>query len=107
MDPFYKALSLFRLRKYDQCIEICNQLLANNPTLQGPWELKMRAMTQRVYVDDIEAEEDAVTGSIDCQHSFSFSNTFFNSPIACFWFFVRAAEEILIAHNFMFSLEVP
>lgn len=63
MDPFVKALSLFRLRKYEQCIEICNQLLINNPTLQGPWELKMRSMTQRVYVDDIEAEEDAVTGT--------------------------------------------
>lgn len=70
MDPFYKALSLFRLRKYEECNEICNQLLASNPSLQGPWELKMRSMTQRVYVDDIEAEEDAVTGSIDCQHIF-------------------------------------
>lgn len=71
MDPFWKALSLFRLRQYEQCIEICNQMLVTEQTLQGPWELKMRAMTQRVYVDDIEAEEDAVTGSIDCEHSFS------------------------------------
>jgi hypothetical protein len=63
MDPYYKALSLFRLRKYEPCIELCNQLLANSPQLQGPWELKMRAMTQRVYVDDIEAEDDGVVGS--------------------------------------------
>lgn len=63
MDPYYKALSLFRLRKYEQCIEMCNQLLANSPQLQGPWELKMRAMTQRVYVDDIEAEDDGVVGT--------------------------------------------
>lgn len=103
MDPFFKALSLFRLRKYEQCIEICNQLLASNPTLQGPWELKMRAMTQRVYVDDIEAEEDAVTGSIDCQHSFSlFVHIFQLTYCLLLVFFVRAAEEILIAHNFMF-----
>ncbi|CRL00603.1 CLUMA_CG013863, isoform A [Clunio marinus] len=61
MDPYLKSLSLFRRRKYEQCIEICNELLNNNPSLQGPWELKMRAMTQRVYIDDIEAEEDAVT----------------------------------------------
>jgi tetratricopeptide repeat protein 8 len=61
MDPsFYKALSLFRLRKYEKCIEMCNQLLSGSPQLQGPWELKMRAMTQRVYVDDIEAEDDGV-----------------------------------------------
>lgn len=65
MDPYLKALLLFRVRRYEQCVDICNQLLANNVTLQGPWELKMRAMTQRVYVDDIEAEEDAATGSID------------------------------------------
>lgn len=63
MDPFYKALSLFRLRKYEECIELLNKY----PSLQGAWELKMRSMTQKVYVDDIEAEEDAVTGSIDCQ----------------------------------------
>jgi hypothetical protein len=63
MDPYYKALSLFRLRRYEQCIEICNQLLNNSPQMQGPWELKMRAMTQRVYVDDIEAEDDGVVGS--------------------------------------------
>lgn len=62
MDPFHKAVVLFRLRKYEQCIEHCNQLLISEPTLQGPWELKMKAMTQRVYVDDIEAEEDAVAG---------------------------------------------
>jgi hypothetical protein len=67
MDPFWRALSLFRRREYEECIEICNQLLISNPTLQGPWQLKMRAMTMRVYVDDIEAEEDAVTGSIDCR----------------------------------------
>lgn len=42
---------------------MCNQLLANSPQQQGPWELKMRAMTQRVYVDDIEAEDDGVVGS--------------------------------------------
>lgn len=54
-------------------------MLVTEPTLQGPWELKMRAMTQRVYIDDIEAEEDAVTGSIDCQ-AFFFVH-FFSSPI--------------------------
>lgn len=59
---YYKALSLFRLRKYEKCIEICNQLLNSSPQLQGPWELKMRALTQRVYVDDIEAEDDGVVG---------------------------------------------
>lgn len=97
MDPFYKALSLFRLRKYELCVEVCNQLLATNPTLQGPWELKMRAMTQRVYVDDIEAEEDAATGTIDCCQHFSehFSNSF-SLTLSLFnhVFVSRISEEI-------------
>lgn len=62
MDPFFLAVSLFRRRKYDKCIEICNQLLQKK-LQQGPWELKMRAMTQRVFVDDIEAE-DEISGKI-------------------------------------------
>lgn len=57
MDPFYKAISLFRRKRYEDCINICNELLQANPQLKGPWELKMRAMTQRVYVDDIEADD--------------------------------------------------
>lgn len=61
MDPFYLAISLYRRRKYDECINICNTLLQKNAQLKGPWELKMRAMTQRVYVDDIEAD-DGVAG---------------------------------------------
>lgn len=57
MDEFYKAISLFRRKKYDDCINVCNELLQKNPQLKGPYELKMRAMTQRVYVDDIEADD--------------------------------------------------
>lgn len=67
MDPLFKAISLFRLRKYEKCIEICNELLASDPAIKGPWELKMRAMTQRVYIDDIEAEEDAVEDPLDTE----------------------------------------
>lgn len=57
MDPFYEAVSLYRRRKYDECIDVCNNLLKSNVELKGPWELKMRAMTQRVYLDDIEADD--------------------------------------------------
>lgn len=60
MDLFFEAISLYRRRKYDVCIEKCNLLLQNGDQgvlQQGPWELKMRAMTQRVYVDDIEATD--------------------------------------------------
>lgn len=60
MDPFYLALSLFRKRKYDKCVEICTEILEKQPLDQAVWCLKMRALTQRVYVDDIESEEPAV-----------------------------------------------
>lgn len=61
MDPFYLAISLFKRKKFDECINVCNDLLQKDTQQKGPWELKMRAMTQRVYVDDIEAD-DGVAG---------------------------------------------
>ncbi|XP_055642217.1 tetratricopeptide repeat protein 8 isoform X1 [Toxorhynchites rutilus septentrionalis] len=67
MDKFFAAVSLFRRRKYDECIEVCNELLQNNALHQGPWELKMRSMTQRVYIDDIEADDDVVEDILDTQ----------------------------------------
>lgn len=57
MDPFYLALSLFRKRKFDKCVEVCTEVLDKQPLDQAAWCLKMRAMTQRIYVDDIESEE--------------------------------------------------
>ncbi|XP_038113838.1 tetratricopeptide repeat protein 8 [Culex quinquefasciatus] len=68
MDKFFAAVSLFRRRKYDECIEVCNELLQHNAALhQGPWELKMRSMTQRVYIDDIEADDDVAEDILDTQ----------------------------------------
>lgn len=60
MDLYYLAISLYRRRKYDECIEMCNTLLKTNSLHKGPWELKMRSMTNRVYVDDIEADDGTV-----------------------------------------------
>lgn len=57
MDQFYLAISLFRRKKFEDSINVCNELLQKNPSHKGPWELKMRAMIQRVYVDDIEADD--------------------------------------------------
>lgn len=64
MDPFYEALSLFRRRKYDRCAEICTEILDKQPLDQAAWCLKMRALTQRVHVDDLE-DEDAIGGEED------------------------------------------
>ncbi|GJQ87316.1 hypothetical protein Trydic_g17364 [Trypoxylus dichotomus] len=57
MDALYKAVSQFRRRNYDKCIEICTDILDKQPLDQAAWCLKMRALTQRVYVDDIETED--------------------------------------------------
>ncbi|XP_050313674.1 tetratricopeptide repeat protein 8 [Anthonomus grandis grandis] len=57
MEPLYVALSLFRRRHYEKCIEVCTSILEKQPLDQTAWCLKMRAMTQRVYVDDLESEE--------------------------------------------------
>nr|CAI5831961.1 unnamed protein product [Callosobruchus analis] len=57
MDPLIQALSLYRRRRYDKCVEICSGILEKQPLDQAAWYLKMRAMTQRVYVDDLDSEE--------------------------------------------------
>lgn len=48
MDPLYLALSLYRRRRYDKCIEVCSSILDKQPLDQATWCLKMRALTQRV-----------------------------------------------------------
>jgi hypothetical protein len=75
MDPFYVAVSLFRRRKYDLCIDKCNELLLKNPTHQGPWELKMRAMTQRVYIDDIDIDDGMPDEVVDSRTGTARPNT--------------------------------
>ena len=60
MDPLFEALSLFRRRRYEASCEICTQQLKKNPYDQAFWTLKMRCLTQQVYVDDLESEEDGI-----------------------------------------------
>lgn len=68
MDPFFKAISFYRRRAYDECNNQCTEVLQKNASHAGIWELKMRAMTMRVYVDDIEAEDGILgTLTIDCR----------------------------------------
>ena len=76
MNKYFEAVSLFRRNNYENCLEICNELLPN-PTLhrinkkpnsdinqewltEGIWQLKMRAQTQRVFVDDLETNDDGL-----------------------------------------------
>ena len=34
MDPLYQAMSCFRRRQYDQCVDLTSELLAKNPNDQ-------------------------------------------------------------------------
>ncbi|XP_018329576.1 tetratricopeptide repeat protein 8 [Agrilus planipennis] len=56
MDPLQEALSLFRRRNFNDCITKCTVILEKQPLDQATWCLKMKALTQRVYVDDIESD---------------------------------------------------
>lgn len=64
LDEIYLALSLYRRRKYDKCVDLCNKLIVHPAQQKRAYELKMRSMTQRVYIDDIEAD-DGVEGIRD------------------------------------------
>lgn len=88
MDPFYLAISLFKRKKFDECINVCNDLLQKDTQQKGPWELKMRAMTQRVYVDDIEAD-DGVAG----EQIISFTLKFYRFQSFVQFYFWHGLEE--------------
>ncbi|XP_072032447.1 tetratricopeptide repeat protein 8-like [Amphiura filiformis] len=60
MDPLYMAHSLFRRRKFDDCVNICTELLQKNPYDQAAWSLKTRALTEQVYIDEVEVDEEGI-----------------------------------------------
>ncbi|XP_050520348.1 tetratricopeptide repeat protein 8-like [Daktulosphaira vitifoliae] len=63
LDPFYEAVQSLRKRNFEKCIENCSKMLSLNPYDQATWALKMRALTEQMYVDDIEAEEEGIADS--------------------------------------------
>ena len=60
LDPVYKALHLLRCHKYEECVNQCTELLAQNPYDQAVWYLKCRAMTLIAWVDDTDFEEEGI-----------------------------------------------
>ncbi|GLD98491.1 hypothetical protein PINS_up007188 [Pythium insidiosum] len=58
VDPFYMALLRARQRRFTECIDICTEILAQNPYDQAAWVTKTKALTQETYIDDSELEED-------------------------------------------------
>ncbi|CAB3366044.1 Hypothetical predicted protein [Cloeon dipterum] len=60
MDKLYLAHSYFKRHKYEECVDQCTQLLDKNPLDQAAWILKMRALTEQVYVDDLENLDEGI-----------------------------------------------
>ncbi|KAM8913234.1 tetratricopeptide repeat protein 8 isoform 1-T1 [Spinachia spinachia] len=60
MDPLFLALSYFRRRKLQQCSDICTKILQDNPYDQAAWSLKTRAITEMVYIDEIEVDQQGI-----------------------------------------------
>ena len=60
MDPVYWALIHFERREFDDCVEKCSEILEKAPYDEAIWSLKTRALTAKVRVDDIEAEEEGI-----------------------------------------------
>ncbi|KAJ8575015.1 hypothetical protein ON010_g4203 [Phytophthora cinnamomi] len=58
VDPFYMALLRSRQRRFADCIDICTDILAQNPYDQAAWVTKTKAMTMQNFIDDSELEED-------------------------------------------------
>ena len=60
MDDFIVAMSRYRRRKYEECIELCDKMLAKQAQDQSAWLLKCKALTKLQYIDDLEIEEEGV-----------------------------------------------
>ncbi|EDV29838.1 Tetratricopeptide repeat protein 8 [Trichoplax sp. H2] len=60
MDPLFLANSYFRRRRFDDCVELCNKVLQKNPYEQAFWYLKARALTEQVYVDEVDYDEEGI-----------------------------------------------
>ncbi|KAM8920796.1 tetratricopeptide repeat protein 8 isoform 2-T2 [Pelodytes ibericus] len=60
MDPLLQAWSYFRRRKFEQCLELCSRILEQEPYDQAAWSLKTRALTEMVYVDEIDVDQEGI-----------------------------------------------
>ncbi|XP_029649151.1 tetratricopeptide repeat protein 8-like [Octopus sinensis] len=64
MHPMFYAISNFRRRKFKECAELCTSILEKTPYDEAAWSLKTRALTEQVYVDDADLEEETIAESI-------------------------------------------
>ncbi|XP_050191632.1 tetratricopeptide repeat protein 8 isoform X3 [Myiozetetes cayanensis] len=70
LEPLFQAWSYFRRRKFRECADLCSQLLERPPgeqeldseysVFQAAWSLKTRALTEMVYVDEIDMDQEGI-----------------------------------------------
>ncbi|XP_051775850.1 tetratricopeptide repeat protein 8 [Erpetoichthys calabaricus] len=60
MDPLFLAWSYFRRRKFQTCSELCSEILEKSPYDQAAWSLKTRALTEIVYVDEVDVDQEGI-----------------------------------------------
>jgi tetratricopeptide repeat protein 8 len=64
MEPLLLAWSYFRRRKFQLCADLCTQMLEKSPCDQAAWILKARALTEMVYVDEIDIDQEGIAEMI-------------------------------------------
>uniref|UniRef100_A0A8C2F4P3 Tetratricopeptide repeat domain 8 n=1 Tax=Cyprinus carpio TaxID=7962 RepID=A0A8C2F4P3_CYPCA len=60
MEPLFLAWSSYRRRRFQRCADICSQLLSESPYDQAAWSLKTRALTEMVYIDEVEVDQEGI-----------------------------------------------
>lgn len=60
LDPLFLARSYLRRRKFDACVDLCTKMLEKNPYDQCAWFMKAKALTEQVYIDEVEADNDGI-----------------------------------------------
>ena len=83
LDPMFMALLKFRKKEFDKCCAYCDQILQKSPYDQGAWILKARALTEVVYVDEAEVDEDGIAEVLlddNAMSKVSRPGTSFNAP---------------------------
>jgi len=64
INPAFLALSRFRRRRYEECVEICSGILTENPYDKAIWLLKCQALTAMTYIDDSDLEEQGIADTV-------------------------------------------
>ena len=49
MDPIYSALFLFERREFQECADVCTDILEKDPYDEMIWSLKTRALTGKFF----------------------------------------------------------